>query len=147
MVPEFLSCSLGFRFTIFPVSVRPVSWFAFLRAVLVCAKLLCRHAPRRASYCFRSGLRRAISKYSMLRNSASGPEIGCLGRILAGPLPGKHRHRPSGRPAAGQSGDFGVFLAAVHLKSSPEGRSMARKHHCVTESRTQWISVGPARFH
>ncbi len=36
--------------------------------------------------------------YSMLRNSASGPETGLPGRILAGLLPGKHRHRPSGRP-------------------------------------------------
>ena len=28
--------------------------------------------------------------YSMLRNNAPGPEIGLLGRILAGLLPGKH---------------------------------------------------------
>ncbi len=28
--------------------------------------------------------------YSVLRNSASGPEIGLPGRILAGLLPGKH---------------------------------------------------------
>ncbi len=35
--------------------------------------------------------------YSMLRNSASGPEIGLPGRILAGLLPGKNRNRPSGR--------------------------------------------------
>ncbi len=39
--------------------------------------------------------------YSMLRNSASGPEIGLLGRILAGLLPGKPKSalRPAfGRP-------------------------------------------------
>jgi hypothetical protein len=33
--------------------------------------------------------------YSMLRNSASGPEIGLPGRILAGLLPGNHPHRPA----------------------------------------------------
>ncbi len=38
----------------------------------------------------------------MLRNSASGPEIGLPGRILAGLLPGNHRNRPSpiSRPEA-----------------------------------------------
>jgi hypothetical protein len=30
----------------------------------------------------------------MLRNNASGPEIGLPGRILAGLLPGKHQHLP-----------------------------------------------------
>ena len=35
--------------------------------------------------------------YSMLRDSASGLEIGLPGRILAGLLPGKYRNRPSGR--------------------------------------------------
>ncbi len=40
-----------------------------------------------------------VRRYSMLHNSASGPEIGLLGWILAGLLPGKHRNRPSeGRP-------------------------------------------------
>jgi hypothetical protein len=38
--------------------------------------------------------------YFMLRNNASGPEIGLPGRILAGLLPGKHRSRPSGGPSA-----------------------------------------------
>jgi hypothetical protein len=42
------------------------------------------------------------AKYPMLRNSVSGPEIGLPGRILAGLLPGEHRHRPSGRPSDGQ---------------------------------------------
>ncbi len=41
-----------------------------------------------------------VYEYSMLRNSASGPEISLLGRILAGLLPGKHPKRPSGRPKA-----------------------------------------------
>ncbi len=36
--------------------------------------------------------------YSMLRNSASGPEIGLPGRLLAGLLPGNHQNRPSGEP-------------------------------------------------
>ncbi len=43
--------------------------------------------------------------YSMLRNSASGPEIGFPGRILAGLLPGKHRNWSK----AGRRADFGVF--------------------------------------
>jgi hypothetical protein len=51
--------------------------------------------------------------YSMLRNSASGPEIKLPGRILDGRLPGKNRNRPSGRPKAGRRGDFGVFPVAV----------------------------------
>ncbi len=68
----------------------------------------------------------------MLRNSASGPEIGLLGRILAGLLPGKHRNRPSGRPKAGRRADFGVFPVAIRPKSDPEGRFPARKHYCVT---------------
>ncbi len=59
--------------------------------------------------------------YSMLRNSASGSEIGLLGRILAGLLPGKHQNRPSGRPKASRSTDFGAFPAAVRPKSGPEG--------------------------
>ncbi len=40
----------------------------------------------------------SFSTYSMLRNSASGAEIGLPGRILAGLLPGKNRNRPFGRP-------------------------------------------------
>ena len=40
----------------------------------------------------------SANEYSMVRNSASGPEIGLPGRILAGLLPGKHQNRPFGRP-------------------------------------------------
>ncbi len=50
---------------------------------------------------------RAGNTYSMLCNSASGPEIRLPGQILAGLLPGKHPNRPS-------------------------GRFPARKHYCVT---------------
>ncbi len=46
--------------------------------------------------------------YSMLRNNASGPEIGLPGRILAGLQPGKHRNQPSGRPSAGGRADFAI---------------------------------------
>ena len=70
--------------------------------------------------------------YSVLRNSASGPEIGLPGWILAGLLPGKHRNRSSGRPSAGRRADFGAFPVAVRPKSGPEGRFTARKHYCVT---------------
>ncbi len=49
----------------------------------------------------------------MLRNSASGPEIGLPGRILVGLLPGKHRNRPSGRPSAGRGAHFDSFPVAV----------------------------------
>ena len=70
--------------------------------------------------------------YSMLRNSASGPEIGLPGRILAGLLPGKNRNRLSGRPKAGRRADFGGFLVAVQQNSGPEVRFTARKHYCVT---------------
>ncbi len=68
----------------------------------------------------------------MLRNSASGPAIGLPGRISAGLLPGKHRHRPSGRPKAGRRVAFGVFPVAVRLKSGPEARFPARKRYCAT---------------
>jgi hypothetical protein len=61
----------------------------------------------------------------MLRNSASGSEIGLPGRILAGLLPGKHQNRPSGWPTAGRRADFGAFPVAVQPKSSPEVRFTA----------------------
>ncbi len=59
--------------------------------------------------------------YSMLRNSASGPEIGLPGRILAGLLPGKNRNLPSGRPSAGRRSDLGAFPEAGRPTSGPEG--------------------------
>jgi hypothetical protein len=58
--------------------------------------------------------------YWMLRNSASRPEIDLAGRILAGPLPGKYRNRPSDRPKAGRMADLGAFAVAVQPKSGPE---------------------------
>ncbi len=70
--------------------------------------------------------------YFMLRNSASGPELGLPGRIFAALLPGKHRNRSSGRPSAGRRADFGAFPVAVRLKSGPEVRSSVRKHYCIT---------------
>ncbi len=70
--------------------------------------------------------------YSMLRNTASGPEIGLPGRILAGLLTGKDRNRPSGRPKAGRRADVDALPEAVWPKSGPEGRFTARKHYCVT---------------
>ncbi len=68
----------------------------------------------------------------MLRNNASGPEIGLPGRILAGLLPGKHRNRPSRRPSAGRRANLGALPVAVRPKSGPEGRCQTRKHCCVT---------------
>ncbi len=72
------------------------------------------------------------TRYSMLRNTASGLEIRLPGRILAGLLHGKHRNRPSGRPSAGRRADFGAFPVAVRPKSGPEVRFPAQKHYCVT---------------
>ncbi len=69
-----------------------------------------------------------ISVYFMLRNSASGPEIGLPGRILAGLLPRKYQNRPS----CGRRADFGVFPVAVRLTSGPEGQFPGRKHYCIT---------------
>ncbi len=76
--------------------------------------------------------------YSMLRNGASGPEIGLPGTILAGMLPGKHRNRPFGRPSAGRRADFGAFPVAVRPKSAPEARFPARKQYCVTSCILCW---------
>ncbi len=70
--------------------------------------------------------------YPKKRNSASVPEVGLPGRILAGPLPGKHRNRPSGRRKAGRRADFGTFPVAVRPKIRPECRFAARKRYCVT---------------
>ncbi len=70
--------------------------------------------------------------YSKVCNSLSGPEIGLLGRILAGLLPGKHRHPPSGRPKAGRRADFCISPVAVRPKNGPEARFPTRKHYCVT---------------
>ncbi len=69
----------------------------------------------------------SIFNYSMLRNTASGPEIGLPGRILAGLQLGNHRNQPSGRRT-----DLGAFPVAIWPKSGPEGRFTARKHYCVT---------------
>ncbi len=55
----------------------------------------------------------------MLRNNASGQEIGLPGRILTGLLPGKNPNRPSGRPKAGRRDDFRAFPVAVRPKSGP----------------------------
>ncbi len=57
--------------------------------------------------------------YSMLRNNASGPEIGLPGRILAGLLPEKHQNRPSGRPKAGRRADFGTFPGSSPARIRP----------------------------
>ncbi len=74
-----------------------------------------------------------LHTYSMLRNSASGQEIGLQGWILAGLLPGKHRKGPSGRPA-GRWAYFGPSPLDVRQKSGPDGRFPARKHYGVTSS-------------
>ncbi len=57
--------------------------------------------------------------YSMLRNSASGPEIGLPGWILAGLLPGKPRNGPSG-PAEGRpESRFRCFPGSSPAKLRP----------------------------
>ncbi len=64
------------------------------------------------TFCFRLvGL-----KYLMLRNSASGPEIGLPGRISTGFSPGEPQNRPSGRRA-----DFDVFPIRVRPGSPFSG--------------------------
>ncbi len=80
----------------------------------------------------------------MLRNSASGPEIGLPGRILARLLPGKHRNRSSGPPKTGRVADFGSFPVAVRPKSGPEGRFTIWKHYCVTYN--IFVFTTPRRF-
>jgi hypothetical protein len=64
----------------------------------------------------------------MLRNSASGPEIGLPGRILAGLLPGKHEIRPSGRPKAGRRP---IFM----FSRCQSGQNPARKADILPGSR------------
>ena len=59
--------------------------------------------------------------YSMLRNNASGPEIGLPGQTF---WPDSYREStelgpPTGR--AGRRADFGTFPVAVRPKSGPEG--------------------------
>jgi hypothetical protein len=62
--------------------------------------------PSRTSFGSTEHIRITTERHSMLRKSASGPEIGLPGRILAGLLSGKHRNRPSDRPKAGRRADF-----------------------------------------
>ncbi len=76
------------------------------------------------------------SMYPMLRNSASGPEIGIPGRISAGFHSGKPRSRPSGRPKAGRRADFEDLPTRIRPKAGPEARCPARKHYCVKSSIT-----------
>ncbi len=73
-----------------------------------------------------------LVSYLMLRNSASGLEIGLPGLILAGLLQGKHGHRPSGRPKADRRPDFHAFQVAVRPKCGQEARFPTRKHHLAT---------------
>jgi hypothetical protein len=63
------------------------------------------------------GLLRSVSVSQSVSNSASGPEIGLPGRIMAGLLPGEHQHRPSGRLSAGRRAHLGAFPVAVRPKS------------------------------
>ncbi len=65
-----------------------------------------------------------FGSYTMLRNSASGPEIGLQGRMSAGFESGKHQNRPSGRP----EGRFRGFPIRIRPKSRPEDRFSARRH-------------------
>ncbi len=88
---------------------------------------------------------------SMLRNNASGPDIGLPGRSLAGLLPGRHHIRPFGRPSAGRRADFGAFPVAVLPKSGRQGGFPARSQYCATESTvhssTDVPSQGPRGNH
>ncbi len=71
--------------------------------------------------------RRRVSCYFMLRNSASGPEIGLRGWISVGILSGKPQtRRPSGRPMAG-----GPILMFFRLES---GRYLTRKSDSLPEA-------------
>ncbi len=55
----------------------------------------------------------------LLRNSASGLEIGLPGRISAGLLPGKHRDRPRGLANVGSF--WGPFALVFGLKRGQHG--------------------------
>ncbi len=77
----------------------------------------------------------AAVRYPMLRNDASGPEIGLLGRILAGLPPGKHRNRLPGRPSAGRKGRLRCFHGSRPARnrpgspiSGPEARNIVREN-------------------
>ncbi len=77
----------------------------------------------------------------MLRNIASGPEIGLPGRISARFRSGKRQNRPSGRPNAGRGGDLDAFPIRIppvtpisgpealmrNIKSSPDGARPASR--------------------
>jgi hypothetical protein len=67
--------------------------------------------------------------YSMIRDSASGPEIGLPGRIWAVLKEPKSALRPAEGWPKDQSQ---CFPGSSPAKSGPEGRFPARKHYCVT---------------
>ncbi len=73
----------------------------------------------------------AATIYRMLRNMASGPEIGFPGRISAGFDSGKPQNRSSGRPSAGRRDDVEAFPMRIRPKSSPEARFPTRMQYCV----------------
>ncbi len=75
--------------------------------------------------CFAKNVRRQ-SMHPMLRNNASGPEIGLPGRISAG-FWSRELHKSALK--AGRKADFYVFPTRIRPKSSPETRFPARKHY------------------
>ncbi len=63
-----------------------------------------------------------MAPHPMLRNNASGPEIGLAGRISAG--------QPQ-NPKAGRRADFEALPNRIRPKSGPEARFLARKHYSL----------------
>ncbi len=68
----------------------------------------------------RSGDQSVGPSYRLLRNSASGPEIGLSGRISAGFQSGRPQNQPSGRPKVGRRTDLEAFPIRIRPKSCPE---------------------------
>ncbi len=68
------------------------------------------------------GTQEGNSKYPMLHNSASGPEVGLPGRISAGFESGPHQNSPIGRPNAGWRADFEAFPISRNPVRKPDLR-------------------------
>jgi hypothetical protein len=81
---------------------------------------------------FRPERKRAITRVGY-SNSASGPEIGPPGRILAGLIPGMHRNRPSGRPK-------GRFRGQARKMGQD-----APKINPVDQFKAMWLIPGPSQ--
>ncbi len=69
------------------------------------------------------GRSRRPCNYSILRNSASRPEIGLPGRISAVFCSRTHQNRPSGRPKAVRRANFDVIPVGIRPNAYPKDRT------------------------